>query len=91
MSDPRLDALAEKLELERDFLFLCVEHGVLRVDELEGEPDVLPPARRAKLRRLQRLCGSLELDVFSGSIIVDLLERLDEMERDLEFLRGIRP
>ena len=90
MSDAPLETPALRLELEREFLVLCVSHGVVRADEL-GDLDVVPPARRAKLRRLQRLCRSLDVDVFAGAIIVDLLERLDEMERDLEFLRGIRP
>jgi hypothetical protein len=88
MSDARFEILAARLELEHDFLLLCVSHGVLRADELDERPDVLPPARLAKLRRLQRLCRGLDIDVYAGAIIVDLLERLDEMERDSERLRG---
>jgi hypothetical protein len=88
MSDPRLEALAVRLELDEDFLLLCVSQGVVRIEELDEDPEVLTPARRAKLRRLQRLCRSLDVDVYAGAIIVDLLERLDEMERDLARLHG---
>ncbi len=88
MSDPRLEILAAHLELEQEFLRLCVEHGVLSAEELPEDSDALTPARRAKLRRLQRLCRGLDIDVYAGSIIVDLLERLDELERDLERFRG---
>jgi hypothetical protein len=90
MNDARLELLAAQLELERDFLSLCVAHGVVRVEELPEDPAELPADRRARLRRLQRLCRGLDVDVFAGAIIVDLLERLDEMERDMERLRGAR-
>lgn len=81
MSDARLELLAAHLELESDFLRLCAEHGVLHVEELPDDPLALPPDRLARLRRLQRLCRALDIDVFAGEIIVDLLERLEELER----------
>lgn len=46
------------------------------------------PTEQAKNRRLRRLCIVLEVDVFSGEIIVDLLERLDEAQREVERLRA---
>jgi len=88
MSGARLEVLAAQLELEDDFLRLCVAHGVVSVEELPEEPPLLPADRLARLRRLQRLCRGLDVDVFAGAIIVDLLERLEERERDLERLRG---
>ena len=87
MSDARLESLAFELEIDQEFLHLCVEHGVVRLEDLSSGAET-PGARRARLRRLQRLCRGLDLDVFAGSIIVDLLEKMGEMERDLERLRG---
>lgn len=34
-----------------------------------------------KVRKLERICGDFELPVIGGTIIVDLLERIDRLER----------
>lgn len=88
MSDPRLEILSVELEIDREFLAACAELGILSGEELSGGRESVAPSRRAKLRRLQRLCRSLDVDALAGSIIVDLLERLDELERELELRRG---
>lgn len=85
--DKKLAALAARAELEFEFVEQCFELGVLRVEELQE--DAAAASRLAALRRLQRICRGLDVDVFAGSIIVDLLERLDETRRDLERLRGV--
>lgn len=83
--DAELRALAERLEFELEFLRECDRHGVALPDESDEAA-----ARLAKLRRLRRLCAGLELDVFAGSIIVDLLEEMDRLRRDLDRLtRGL--
>ena len=83
--EARLEALAADVDIEFDFLLLCVREGAVREEELAQEPPT--PAALARLRRLQRLCRGLDVDVFAGSIIVDLLERLDA-RRDFERRRG---
>ena len=40
----------------------------------------------SRVRRVQRICASLELDPLAGGIIVDLLERIEAMQRDMERL-----
>ena len=34
-----------------------------------------------RVRKLERICGDFELPVIGGTIIVDLLERIDRLER----------
>jgi len=52
-------------------------------DEVTGaELDVL------RLRRVQRISLALDLDAFAGGIIVDLLEEIERMRRDLDRLRA---
>lgn len=34
-----------------------------------------------RVRQLERICGDFELPVIGGTIIVDLLERIDRLER----------
>jgi HPt (histidine-containing phosphotransfer) domain-containing protein len=83
--DARLEALAADFEIEIEFLELAVHEGAVREDELTREAH--SAAALARLRRLQRLCASLELDVYAGSIIVDLLERLEAAQQELESRR----
>lgn len=40
-------------------------------------------------RRLRRLQLSLEVDDFAGELILDLLDEMEEMRRDLERLRPL--
>jgi len=77
-----LRVLAEHVSIEVEFLRECVEHGALPAAELTEDPGTLSPAALARLRRLRRLCRDLDLDVFAGSIIVELLEQLEALRRD---------
>ncbi|HEX4048584.1 MAG TPA: chaperone modulator CbpM [Elusimicrobiota bacterium] len=79
--DARLKALAEEYSIEFEFLELAVDEGAVSEEELEREDRA---AEQARLRRLQRLCRSLDIDAYAGAIIVDLLERLEETRRELE-------
>lgn len=41
-----------------------------------------------RVRKLERICGDFELPVVGGTIIVDLLERIDALERTVRELAG---
>lgn len=82
-----LVVLSRHLEIRVEFLEECVRHGALDIDGLPADPRVAGPARWARLRRLQRLCRDLELDVFAGALIVDLLEQRDALRRELDARR----
>jgi hypothetical protein len=82
--EPELRLVAARLELDVEFLQECVRHGAVPAEDLRRD---IPPARSARVRRLQRICRGLDLDVYAGSIIVELLEQLDALRRDLDRLR----
>ncbi|HBL18182.1 MAG TPA: hypothetical protein DD417_15870 [Elusimicrobia bacterium] len=84
MTSERLLMLAAVIEVEAGFLEECVRYGAVSLEELPEGREVFTPVQLARLRRLQRICRSLEVDVYSGCIIVDLLDRMDELERALE-------
>lgn len=79
--------LAALMKIESAFLEQCVRHGAVRLEAFAEEQAEFPPAKLARLRRLQRICLSLDIDVFAGCLIVDLLERMDGLQRELELLR----
>lgn len=83
----RLQALAALMELESAFLEQCVQHGALNLEEPSDASDDLTPFQLARLRRLERICRGLDVDVFAGCIIIDLLDRLDAQQQELERLR----
>lgn len=85
----RLRMLAALLEIESAFLEQCVQYGAVRLEELPEDQTEFTPSQLARLRRLQRICRSLDIDVFAGCIIADLLGRIDGMEHELERLRAI--
>lgn len=84
----RLLMLATLAEVEPAFLEECVGYGTIRLEELSESRAELAPSQLARLRRLHRICRSLELDAFAGCIIVDLLDRMDGLQRQLERLRA---
>lgn len=42
-----------------------------------------------RARKLARLCGDFEMDALPASIIVDLLDRMNELEAEVARLRGL--
>jgi chaperone modulatory protein CbpM len=55
----------------------------------EGREDTFCDADVYKVRKLERLCCDLDLPVVGGAIIVDLLERVDTLEKTVRRLQGL--
>jgi hypothetical protein len=80
------DQLATAVGVSRTSLARLVRLGVL-------EPSAPPPAEFSavtvvRLRRMLRLHDQLAVDLTGAAIIVDLVQRLDELESELARLRG---
>ena len=88
-SKKQINALAERLQIQTDLLEECIEAGAVIVESpLKGSAE-FPPSISARLRRIQRICTSLDMDIFAGGVVVDLLERMDEMQRELDRLHSL--
>ena len=70
------ERLDELLQLE---WLDCMESGACT---LFSEGDVY------RVRKLERICADFELSAVGGTIIVDLLERIALLEREVRRLRG---
>lgn len=46
---------------------------------------------REKLRRVKRLCRALDIGAFSALLILDMLEKMDAMQRELDAFRAHHP
>lgn len=84
----RLRRLAAVVEIESGFLEQCVLCGALLIEELPEEAPEFPAPKAARLRRLQRICRVLDIEVYAGSIIVDLLADVETLQEELERLRA---
>ncbi len=65
-----------------------VEMGWLSPTRTADAALIFRQADAYRLRKLERLCSDFELHTIGGSIIVDLLERIDTLERRLRKLQG---
>ncbi|PIP82113.1 MAG: hypothetical protein CO113_04180 [Elusimicrobia bacterium CG_4_9_14_3_um_filter_62_55] len=83
----QVEYLVEVTRIEAAFIEECLECGAVELKGSDPGSVEITPSHLAKLRRLQRICRDLDVDILAGSIIVDLLDRVDEMERELKWRR----
>jgi len=81
-----LIALARKLDITVEFLSDCVEYSAVRLVEIEDRVD-LQEDSMLRLRRLQRVCNTFDVDACIGSMLLDMADRIAELERDIRRLR----
>lgn len=90
-------SLRSQVRLSADELAAAVGIGPERLAELVELGLVEPSASgtgsftaqtAARLRRIMRLHVDLDMDLGDAAIIVELLERLDRLEAELDRLRG---
>jgi len=55
--------------------------------KLVGERDAASLSAILRVRRIQRLCAAFEFDSAAGELIVELVERIETLQRDLQRLR----
>jgi hypothetical protein len=83
------EALCEATGVSRRTLARMVRLAV--VEPASPGADEFPTEAVRRLRRLLRLRRDLGVNFIGGAILVDLLDRLDALERELDRLRRERP
>lgn len=84
-ADPEhLRLLAATVEIDSAFLEECLRQGALSPEDLSEGRAEFTPAQLARLRRIHRICRHLDIEAFAGCIIVDLVDRMDGLQRELE-------
>ncbi|GAB6060018.1 chaperone modulator CbpM [Desulfonatronum parangueonense] len=58
-------------------------------DKQDGECYLFHPRDVYRVSKLERLCRDFELPALAGTIIVDLLERIDDLDRQVRDLRRL--
>jgi len=82
-----LDALAAHCGLHPALIERFVEYGLLEPLERAGAEMCFDPACVARLRLIERLRGDLGANLAGVAVILDLLDRLAVLQREVERLR----
>jgi hypothetical protein len=81
--------LCQHLEIERGFFVQCLEESEIEIHEVEGRWD-LDGGTALRLRRLQRICDTFDVELPAAKLILDLSERIAGLEEEVYALRIAR-
>lgn len=77
----------EKLPLEQSGLHPSLARRLAELGVIEIDDGLISPVHLTRAFRVLRLINSLGLNVTGASIVVELLEKMEEMQEELNRLR----
>lgn len=77
----------EKLPLEHSGLHPALAKRLAEQGVIEIDGGLIAPAHLKRAFRVLRLLNSLELNLTGASLVVELLEKMEEMQEELNRLR----
>lgn len=85
--DVLIRQLCESLHVDHGFFVECLQESVVEVHEVNGRLE-LANATVLRLRRLERICGALEVPVPAALMLSTLTQRVAELEEEIRQLRS---
>jgi hypothetical protein len=82
----KIKVLSERLQVSEELLIHCVDCSLVQWEE-RGEHIDLTGGTALQMRRLQRLVESLDLDAAIASLLLDQMEKIARLEREINVLR----
>lgn len=89
-SEDVITELCRRLGIEQGFFTQCLEEYVIEIREVEGQLD-LGGGTALRLRRLQRICDTFGVEPPAARLILDLADRIADLEEEVRVLRAGRP
>jgi hypothetical protein len=86
-SDPEIQRLCRGLRIDAEFFVECVRESVVEIREIDGRVD-LGGGSALRLRRLERLCEALDVELPVALLLLELTRRVDELEEKLHGAEG---
>jgi len=80
-----LDEVAHRCGVEQTFVLVLIEHGV--IEPQQETPLLLAQEVTFRINKAARLNRDLGVNVPGASVIIELLERIDELEERLALRR----
>jgi DNA-binding transcriptional MerR regulator len=84
-----LDGLAARTGLHPTLIERFVEYGLIEPVERAGAHMLFDVDCVARVRKIERLRRHLGANLASVAVILDLLDRLSKLEKEIERLRGL--
>jgi DNA-binding transcriptional MerR regulator len=84
-----LDGLAARTGLHPAMIERFVEYGLIEPVERAGAHMLFDVDSVARVRKIERLRRHLGVNLASVAVILDLLDRLNILEQEIERLRGL--
>ena len=77
------DVVAETIGARRSLVLLLARQGLIETLESKTDEPLLPRRVIVQLRRMQRLRRDLRVNFSGAAIILDLIARIEELNREL--------
>jgi len=84
------DVVAETVGARRSLVVRLAQQGLIETLESGSDEPLLPRRAVVQLRRMQRLRRDLRVNFTGAAIILDLVGRIEELNRELAEMRGDR-
>lgn len=81
------DVVAETVGARRSLVMRLAEHGLIETIGSGAEQPRLPRRVVIKLRRMQRLRRDLGVNYAGAAVIIDLVGRIEQLNRELAEMR----
>jgi chaperone modulatory protein CbpM len=85
------DVVAETVGARRSLIVRLAQLGLIETLESGLDEPLLPRRAVVQLRRMQRLRRDLRVNFSGAAIILDLVGRIEELNRELAEMRVYRP
>ena len=82
-----LDVVAERIGAKRSLVARLAHQGLIETLESESDETLLPGHVVIQLRRMQRLRRDLGVNFSGAAIILDLVGRIEQLNRELAEVR----
>jgi hypothetical protein len=77
------DVVAETVGARRTLVARLVQQGLIETVDSESDEPLLPRRAVVQLRRMQRLRRDLGVNFAGAAVILDLVARIEQLNRDL--------
>lgn len=88
MDEPlTVDVVAETVGAKRSLVVRLVQHGLIETVDRDADEPLVPRRAVVQLRRMQRLRRDLGVNFAGAAIILDLVGRIEQLNREVADLR----